>query len=282
MNQIAANDPILKNIPVSNFLAYLERMGWTTVKHPNDRIYLFQGPSDDEGQALQLIIPRDHNLEDANARLAEAMNLLAVVHRIPLDNIIENIGADNEDVSRINKVIIAPTSTPLWLRLSTNPVFSVILAVFLIFAVSTLFVSNTYTTKTQSELQRIRADKLAEVWGELDLYEATVEGALQKIHVESSSGLDGRVLMSNLNNLEDFKKALEQSRNLHKELLDSLAKNRAWLGEDAYDRITNYVDATFGYYFDLRGGSVNEEADRKKRNQARTELDKLRERQLKG
>jgi hypothetical protein len=281
VNHIVASDPVLKSIPVSNFLVYLERMGWTTVNHPNDRIYLFQGPSDDEGQALQLIIPRDHNLEDANSRLAEAVSLLAVVHRVPLDYVIESIRADNEDVSRVNRVILEPKAAPLWLRLSTNPVFSVVLAVFLVFAVSMLLVSYTYTNKNQSELQRIRADKVTEVWSDLDLYEATVVELLQKIDVKSSSGLDGQVSIPDLNNLASLKKTLEQSDNLHEEILDSLAKNRIWLGEDAYHRIKNYVDDTFGYYFDSRRGPVNTQAE-EKRNQARIELDKLRVRTLKG
>ena len=81
MNMISAGDPLLKKIPINVFVGYLERNGWVQIDHPNDRIFLFQGPLDDDGKPLQLILPRNHDLEDAGSRLADAVNLLSVIQQ---------------------------------------------------------------------------------------------------------------------------------------------------------------------------------------------------------
>ncbi len=101
VNRISEGDPVLESISISNLVAHLQRTGWTRVNHPNDKVFLFQGPPDDEGEALQLVIPRNHDLQDANSRLAEALNVLAVIHRMPLKYLIDRIGLDSKDETQL-------------------------------------------------------------------------------------------------------------------------------------------------------------------------------------
>ena len=282
LNKISAGDPILESIPISECLSYVERIGWTRIDHPNDRITLLEGPLDDQGTALQLILPRDHNQEDANARLADALNLLTVVHLVPLDFVIASIGLENKGRNFIGKRIYQPGPR---LRFSTNPIFSLVLGAFLMGAVGAYLVSYHYAKQTQLQLNTIRVSGVAEVWSKVSAYETTVAETLQEITVRiqnddlrSGSGYDGQLLVPSGN---DLKKAYEQSDHLRKELLESLDKNRFWLGEEAYTSVKSYVDGTLDYYFVVKSGSGTEEMEHK-RSQAKLDLDQKREKILKG
>jgi uncharacterized protein YjbI with pentapeptide repeats len=103
MNKILETDPVLKTIPINKFIAYLEKTGWMKMDHPNDRIFLFQSPPIVEGEPLQLILPRNHDLEDANAYLAQALNLLGDVEQESINSIIKRIKADNLQVDRAKR-----------------------------------------------------------------------------------------------------------------------------------------------------------------------------------
>jgi hypothetical protein len=79
MKKLSANDPILKTISIKTFVAYLGKMGWRQIDHPNNKVILFEKGRDDNGKPLRLILPRNKELEDAKTRLAEALYLLAIM-----------------------------------------------------------------------------------------------------------------------------------------------------------------------------------------------------------
>ncbi len=70
---------MLAGLTISRLADYLESTGWHRVSHPNERIILFEGKQDDNGEAIKVVILRDESFKDLNFRLAEAINLLSVV-----------------------------------------------------------------------------------------------------------------------------------------------------------------------------------------------------------
>lgn len=88
---MSANDELLSFLRVDGFVSYLEGSGWRLIDHPNDRIFLYEGPPDDDGNPLQIVIPRNHNFEDAKSRMAEAVRLLAEISQESPGSIIRGI-----------------------------------------------------------------------------------------------------------------------------------------------------------------------------------------------
>lgn len=91
MTRISPDNPILNKLSINKFVEYLKQSGWVPAEHPNERIFLFEGPADDDGKPLQLILPQSHHFEDANILLAEAINLLAVLKREAPDLIVNSV-----------------------------------------------------------------------------------------------------------------------------------------------------------------------------------------------
>lgn len=81
----------LKKLSIDQIVAFLEKHGWIQAEHPNKRIFVFEGPLDDDGNPLQLILPIHCQFEDSNNRLVEALNLLAVVEEKTPDFLIQMI-----------------------------------------------------------------------------------------------------------------------------------------------------------------------------------------------
>jgi diguanylate cyclase (GGDEF)-like protein len=75
----AINYQLHGSISLDDIIIYLETNGWKMVEHPSDRLLVYSGPDDDDGIPVKLTLPKDMNLQDANLRLAEAINLLSLV-----------------------------------------------------------------------------------------------------------------------------------------------------------------------------------------------------------
>jgi hypothetical protein len=93
LRKIDHMDPVLRSLPVEGVATYLRKNGWKLVPHPNERIWLFVGASDDEGQPLELILPRHADYVDSLLRLSEALNLLAAVEGRASHDIVQSIQA---------------------------------------------------------------------------------------------------------------------------------------------------------------------------------------------
>lgn len=91
MNQITPENQILKEIPISSVMEYLRANDWKLVPHPNQWIFLFEGPLDDYGKPIKLVLPKHMDFEDAWLRLSEAINLLSAIQEVAPEKLIDEI-----------------------------------------------------------------------------------------------------------------------------------------------------------------------------------------------
>ncbi len=73
MNRISYTDSPLDGLYVEDVLFYLRKRGWKRKEHPKDRLLLFTGPEDDDGQPIVIGVPQRNNFLDSKAGLAEAV-----------------------------------------------------------------------------------------------------------------------------------------------------------------------------------------------------------------
>jgi hypothetical protein len=81
----------ITDVDIRTLTAYLERTGWRRTPHANSDIVLFEGPEDDEGKPIKLILPKQNDLQDSYLRLEEAINLLAVIEEKSPHDLIQSI-----------------------------------------------------------------------------------------------------------------------------------------------------------------------------------------------
>ena len=74
---------------VADVVSYLHQNSWQAIVHPNPRLLVFQGASDDRGNPLTLVLPSQNSFEDSPRLLAKAVNLLAAVEAKSPQEIIE-------------------------------------------------------------------------------------------------------------------------------------------------------------------------------------------------
>lgn len=59
--------------PLEKVISYVQRTGWKRVSHPNQKLMVFQGPTDDLGQPIQLVLPQSTHLWDSAILLASTL-----------------------------------------------------------------------------------------------------------------------------------------------------------------------------------------------------------------
>jgi hypothetical protein len=301
VNTISAND--LERISIEKFVSYLEGIDWIKVDHPNDKIFLFEGVSDDEGEPLQLVIPRSHDLVDANARLSEALTLLAMVHRQPVRFILNQIIAD-DNINGASPSQVA-TSKPLRMMHVIQLAIAVVFGAVLTAVVGSYLISYQIDKREQAELNRIRVNKIAEVLAAAQAYDTMVERVVNTIQLlnESSGESSGssftighgdvlaiafpdRSVQSNVNKggLE-FRYLIPagtaQINPLHEELERLMEQNKFWLGEELWKIIKDYTDDSKPYYAAVKGGEITKELEERRR-QTKTQIDRIRDTVLRG
>jgi len=208
--------------------------------------------------------------------------------------------ADAVLIARIMKLIDAPKPSPWWKCVLKSPLFSLtfslVLGFFLTGVVGTYLTYNSNRKQAElehqrtlnlteaehersfaDELNRTRVGKIAEVYEKFYLYEAAVQEAMQGVDVKGDSPRQGEVIVPFG---KDLKKALEQSRGTHKELLYVLNKNRAWLEDHNYDKIKEYADFLYEHKFAIQTKQELVKWE-EKRGQAMASLTELRERMQK-
>ena len=88
-------------IGVEDVSAYAQRLGWRLVEHPNKRMMVYEGPPDDDGHPLHLVLPRGNEYDDSGARIADAVRLLATVQDVPEDAVVRTIRASDSDCLKL-------------------------------------------------------------------------------------------------------------------------------------------------------------------------------------
>lgn len=316
MTRISASDPVLDRIPIDKFVSYLEKNGWTRTDHPNDRIFLFQGPPDDYGKPLRLILPRHHDLEDANSRLAEALNLLAIVQKISPDYVINRIGGGPDasvadETARTKETgegseekgggsaIKEFKNLPLRLRAVAIIIVAILLGTIAFY----IYRGGRRENNLVHALSRIKT--LDDISNDIEAYEDSARSVLRVIEVMDSSEERFRLVYSlelpdegskvelkpasnpmpksdwfyiraDANPIND----LEQSKKRLDELLSLLDKNKDWLGKDAYKIIRDYSDTVYDYYIALNSRRDTKEMDAKRDN-VKNLINRLKDEELK-
>lgn len=158
-------------------------------------------------------------------------------------------------------------------RFSHNPLVIMIVAFFLIAVIGirlidyqrrlTPYASN---RQTLDEINRIRVSKIGEVWAKADLYEAQLESLVQSVSAGPT---------------EDFREKYGRVERLYLELSEMLAGNRFWLGEQIYEGVQQYTDATYRAFLSFKSEQKFREMEEKRR-QARAELNRLRDKIFNG
>jgi len=79
------------NLSVRDVAAYVRDRGWQKISHKNKNLSVFEGPADDCGNPIYLILPSHDDFGDTPLRLAQAIDLLANVENCSIDRVIANI-----------------------------------------------------------------------------------------------------------------------------------------------------------------------------------------------
>lgn len=112
MIKISAEDRVLQDMNISDIVTYLERGdAWNRILYPNSRLIAFEGPKDDNGERIILVLPAHNEFLDVKERLADAINLLAAIERIPPDNVIQKIRSVGRDTIRF-RMLTDTNSSP--------------------------------------------------------------------------------------------------------------------------------------------------------------------------
>jgi hypothetical protein len=173
-------------------------------------------------------------------------------------------------------------------------IFLVIIGIF-----STSFIEKLKSERSFSaELDKIRAEKIGEVWEKVYLYEAASKLIREKLILElldaGARNLEKTKHPSaDLNGIKDIKQEVKEmdEKEMRKdppyfkenvELMNTLNKNRFWLGEDMFSDIEHYLAASEEYNLILTSRDENRIKDaEKKREASRATIIKIRDRLLK-
>jgi len=183
---------------------------------------------------------------------------------------------------RIRNLISEPETESRISRFSHNPLVIMIVAFFLIAVIGIRLINyqrrlTPYASNRQTldEINRIRVSKIGEVWAKADLYEAELESLVQSV----SAGPTGSRITEGPT--EDLREKYGRVERLYLELSEVLAGNRFWLGEQIYEGVQHYTDATYRAFLGFKSEQKFREMEEKRR-QARAELNQLRDKIFNG
>lgn len=91
MLEVSADRLTHLHLSVHDVATYVTGHGWHQVPHSNQRLLVFQGPLDDFGNPIHLILPSQNNFGDSHLRLAEAVELLADIEERPSEAVLADI-----------------------------------------------------------------------------------------------------------------------------------------------------------------------------------------------
>ncbi len=96
-----SHDLHLDDLRLEDLQAYVEETGWRDVKYPSDRLLVFEGPENDDGNPLLLSLPTRRGFRDTDDRLLDAINLLAAVEQTSPNTILEKIRSRDRDTMHL-------------------------------------------------------------------------------------------------------------------------------------------------------------------------------------
>jgi hypothetical protein len=109
--KIVADDPLLQELNIDDFLAYLRDTNWKHVEYPNDRLVVYEKYEYGDKEPETLALPRYHTFSDSYARLADAINLLSEIEGLPPHALIQKILSTDRDTLSM-RMLLPPGSFP--------------------------------------------------------------------------------------------------------------------------------------------------------------------------
>jgi hypothetical protein len=91
MLEVSADRLTHLHLSAHDVATYITEHGWHKVPHSNQRLLVFQGPLDDCGNPIHLILPSQNDFGDSYLRLAEAVELLANIEERPSEAVLADI-----------------------------------------------------------------------------------------------------------------------------------------------------------------------------------------------
>jgi hypothetical protein len=110
MNTPPRSDPLVSAIQVADLRAYLLSKGWQPKAFQRPQVLYFEGPADDEGKPIVLLVPASEQLRDYPQRVEEIVNSLAVIEQRPVAEIVRNIITPTCDILHL-RLISSETRT---------------------------------------------------------------------------------------------------------------------------------------------------------------------------
>ena len=85
-------------VRVADLRAYLLAKGWKTKPFKRPQVIYFEGPVDDDGRPLVLLLPASEHLRDYPLRIEEIVNTLSILENRPTAEIVRNIITPTSDI----------------------------------------------------------------------------------------------------------------------------------------------------------------------------------------
>jgi hypothetical protein len=97
MLRIQYNDPEISPLTKGDLTLYLKETGWKLIKQQASQL-VYEGKFDDNGEPIQIVLPRGDDPGDVSRRIAETISLLSAIESKSPYEIIRSINAMNKDI----------------------------------------------------------------------------------------------------------------------------------------------------------------------------------------
>jgi hypothetical protein len=91
--EVLSSYPEIQSLHVAEVVSYLQKNHWMSISHPSPRLLVFEKGVDDQGKAIQVVLPSKDDYEDTPYLLAKVINLLSVLESVSFQEIVQAISA---------------------------------------------------------------------------------------------------------------------------------------------------------------------------------------------
>ena len=109
MTTASDKEIMLAAIEPGDIVAYLQMRGWREADSAGSAMARFQGPEDDAGDAITVLVPTSVTLRDYALRLHDLLEALAAVEERPLTSIVRDVAFVRKDILHVR--VSSPETT---------------------------------------------------------------------------------------------------------------------------------------------------------------------------
>jgi hypothetical protein len=88
-------------IRVADLRAYLVSKGWNAKPFKRSQVIYFEGPPDDDGRPLVLLVPASEQFRDYTLRIDEILNTLSILEKRPVAEIVRSLVTPTSDILHV-------------------------------------------------------------------------------------------------------------------------------------------------------------------------------------